>query len=95
VTALLYGVAVVLALNVLVGLVRVALGPAPGDRLVAALLFGTTGVALLVVLSVATDMPALRNVSLVLVVLAALVVVVYVGDDVTGRRPAADEDGPP
>jgi multicomponent Na+:H+ antiporter subunit F len=91
VTALLYGVAVVLALNVLVGLVRVVLGPSPGDRLVAALLFGTTGVALLVVLSVSTDMPALRNVSLVLVVLAALVVVVYVGDDVTGRP---DERGP-
>jgi multicomponent Na+:H+ antiporter subunit F len=91
VTALLYGVAVVLALNVLVGLVRVALGPSPADRLVAALLFGTTGVALLVVLSVSTDMPALRNVSLVLVVLAALVVVVYVGDDVTGRP---DERGP-
>jgi multicomponent Na+:H+ antiporter subunit F len=84
-TALLYAVAVFLALNVLVGLVRVAIGPSGGDRLLAALLFGTTGVALLAVLSAASDVPALRNVSLVLVVLAALVVVVFVGDEVTGR----------
>ena len=78
-----YAVTAVLAVTVLVGLVRVAAGPTSGDRLVAALLFGTTGVALLVVLSVAADVPALRNVSFVLVVLAVLAVVVFVDDDVT------------
>lgn len=86
-TSVLLGVAVVLALTLFAGLVRALRGPRPADRLTAALLVGTTGAALLVVLSAATGVAALRDVALVLVVLASLVVVVFVGGDVTRGRP--------
>jgi multicomponent Na+:H+ antiporter subunit F len=86
VTVALYSVALVLVLSMLTGLVRAALGPTPADRLSAALLLGSTGVGLLVVLSAVTGTSTLRDVALVLVVLSALVVVVFVGDVVTGRR---------
>lgn len=85
-TPVLMGVTVVLALTLLAGLARALRGPSAADRLTAALLVGTTGTALLVVLSAATGLAALRDVALVLVVLAALVVVVFVGDEVTGGR---------
>lgn len=91
-TSLLVAVAVVLVANVLVGLVRVLRGPTPADRLTAALLMGTTGVALLVVLSAAAELPALRDVALVLVVLSVLAVVVFVGDGAPARQAAARED---
>lgn len=87
VRSVLLGVALVLALNLFAGLIRALRGPGPADRLTSALLAGTNGVALLVVLSAATRVAALRDVALVLVVLAALVVVVFVGEDVTGGRP--------
>lgn len=86
-TPVLMGVTVVLAVTLLAGLVRALRGPSAADRLTAALLVGTTGAALLVVLSAATGVAALRDVALVLVVLAALVVVVFVGDEVTRGRP--------
>lgn len=83
--ALLFAVAAFLVLNVLVGLVRVLRGPTTRDRLLAVVLLGTTGVALLAVLAEAADAPALRDVALVLVVLAVLIVVV---------RVRAEERGP-
>jgi multicomponent Na+:H+ antiporter subunit F len=86
VTAALYGVALVLAATMALGLVRVARGPETADRLSASLLLSSTGVGLLAVLSVLTDSPTLRDVALVLVVLSVLVVVVFVGDDVTVDR---------
>lgn len=85
-TALLI-VSLVLTASMLTGLARVAAGPTPVDRLSATLLLGTTGVGLLVVLSALTGTAALRDVALVLVVLSALVVVVFVDDDVTGDAP--------
>jgi multicomponent Na+:H+ antiporter subunit F len=68
----------VLLLNLSVGLVRVWRGPTPADRMLAAQLFGTTGVAILIVLAEATSRPALRDVALVLALLAAVAVVVFV-----------------
>jgi multicomponent Na+:H+ antiporter subunit F len=76
--ALLTVVAVVLTLNVLAGLARVLLGPSTRDRLLGAVLLGTTGVALPAVLAEVTDVPALRDAALALVALAALVAVVRV-----------------
>ena len=49
------GIAVFLVLNVLAGLVRVARGPTVADRILVAQLFGTTGVAVLLLL--AADQP--------------------------------------
>lgn len=64
--------------NMLAGLARIWRGPTPADRLLAAQLFGTTGVATLLVLANALSMPALRDVALVLALLAATASVVFV-----------------
>lgn len=69
---LLLGLAVFLLANLLVALLRVARGPTPADRLLAALLFGTTGVAILLLLGFATPSAALLNVALVFTLLAAV-----------------------
>ncbi len=59
------------------GLVRILRGPSRADRMLAAQLFGTTGVAILVVLAEGLQMAALRDVALVFSVLAAVNAVVF------------------
>jgi multicomponent Na+:H+ antiporter subunit F len=71
-------VAVFLLMNLVVGLGRVWRGPTPADRMLAAQLFGTTGVAILSVLAEATSQPALRDVALALALLTAMATVVFV-----------------
>lgn len=63
--------AIALLCTMLLGLWRVIRGPALLDRLLAVQLFGTTGVALCLVLAQAMGQPALRDVALVLAILAA------------------------
>ncbi len=70
--------ALFLLLNVVAGLVRIIRGPEPVDRMMAAQLFGTTGVAVLLVLAQALDAPDLRNVALVFALLAVLATVGFV-----------------
>lgn len=70
--ALLLAVAAFLLANVLLGLIRLVRGPTPADRMVAALLFGTTGVGLLAVLAEVAGSPALRDVALVLALLSCV-----------------------
>jgi multicomponent Na+:H+ antiporter subunit F len=77
-TVFLHGMGLLLVLNLGVGLIRVARGPTPGDRMVAAQLFGTHGVAALLVLAAAVDAPVLRDVALVLALLAVVVSVAFV-----------------
>jgi multicomponent Na+:H+ antiporter subunit F len=72
--------------SLLAGLVCVVRGPSQGDRMLAAQLFGTGAVALLLILSRAMAMPALIDVALVLAILAAVAVIAFVrsaegGDD--------------
>jgi multicomponent Na+:H+ antiporter subunit F len=69
---------VFLFLNLIGGLLRILRGPTRGDRMMAAQLFGTTGVAILLVLAEATDNPSLRDVALVFVVLTIVNTVVFV-----------------
>jgi multicomponent Na+:H+ antiporter subunit F len=64
--------AIFLFVNLLAALLRVAAGPTPADRLLAALLFGTTGVAILLLLAFATASAALLDVALVFALLAAI-----------------------
>jgi multicomponent Na+:H+ antiporter subunit F len=64
--------AVFLLANLLVALLRVARGPTPADRLLAALLFGTTGVAILLLLAFATARPALLDAARGFALLAAI-----------------------
>jgi len=91
-------VALVLLLTLVLGLVRIWLGPAPADRMLASQLFATTGVALLLVLAESQSVPALRDVALTLGVLAILACVAFVarvtdtGKDPAGRRREEETD---
>ena len=65
-------------LALLGGLVRVVLGPTPPDQMLAAQLMGTTGVAVLLLLSQALTRPSLVDVALVFSLLAAVTMVAFV-----------------
>jgi len=75
--ALLVAAAVFLLLNLLIGLVRIWRGPSPADQMQALLLFGTTTVAILLLLAYATARPVLVDVALVFVMLAAIGTVAF------------------
>lgn len=79
-------IALILLVTLLVGLLRVWRGPAAEDRMLAAQLFGTTGVGIMLVLAQILYEPAIRNVALVLAVLAVLAIVAFVGR--VGAEPA-------
>lgn len=72
------GLALFLLLNIVAGMGRVLRGPAPADRFLAILLFGTTGVAILLLLAEGMNQPQLRNVALVFALLAVLGTVAFV-----------------
>ena len=85
-------VAVFLMLNIAAGLLRILRGPTSADRMLAAQLFGTTGVATLLLLAEAQGLPPLRDVALVFALLAALATVAFVkrvGYRDTEESPAA------
>ena len=63
--------ALLILATVVMGLLRVLRGPAGADRIMAAQLLGTGGIAALLLLGVATAMPALGDVALTLALLAA------------------------
>lgn len=70
--------AAVLVINVIVGGVRVAVGPSARDRIAGVALLSTTGVGALLLTAEVVDVPALRTAGLVLVALALVVVAVLV-----------------
>ena len=70
--------ALFLLLNLGAGLWRVVQGPTAADRMLAAQLFGTTAVAVLLLLAQASARPALRDVALVFALLAAVAAVAFV-----------------
>jgi multicomponent Na+:H+ antiporter subunit F len=80
-----------LLVNIAAGLVRVYLGPTPADRMLSAQLFGTTGVAILLLLSQALSTPALVDAALVLGLLAAVAVVAFVMRVPQSEREADEE----
>lgn len=65
-------IALFLLLNLVAALWRAARGPTPADRMLAALLFGTTGVCILTLLAFAGGGTALIDVALTLALLAAI-----------------------
>jgi multicomponent Na+:H+ antiporter subunit F len=71
---------------VAVGLVRVLYGPANADRMMAAQLLGTGGIAALLLMAVARDADALVDVALILALLAAFTSVAFV---IAGSREEA------
>lgn len=68
-----------LMINLVAGMGRVFHGPTPADRMLAALLFTTTTVAALLVLAEWMNSPALRSVALLVVMLASILSLAFVG----------------
>jgi multicomponent Na+:H+ antiporter subunit F len=97
---LLSGAAVFLALNLAAGMLRVYWGPTAADRMLAALLFGSTTVAVLLLLADILDVTALRDVALLFVMLAAIISVAFVGmseadeEEEADEREQTEEEGP-
>lgn len=72
------GLALFLVLNLVAGLFRILRGPTPADSMLAAQLFGTTGVAILLLFAQAMNRPALQDVALVFALLAAVSTVAFI-----------------
>lgn len=77
-TEALIAVAVFLLASLFAGMVRILRGPTEGDRMVAAQLFGTTAVAILLLLGAAYNASSLIDVALVFALLAALTAIAFV-----------------
>jgi multicomponent Na+:H+ antiporter subunit F len=78
---------------VALGLVRILRGPTAADRIMAAQLLGSGGIATLLLLAAATGMPAATDVALSLALLAAFASAAFV-DSATGPdRPDAASGG--
>jgi multicomponent Na+:H+ antiporter subunit F len=84
-TSFYYFFALFLLLTLVGGLARILRGPTRSDRMLAAQLFGTTGVAILLVLAEAAGRPAFRDVALVFALLAVVNAVVFVRHRAGGR----------
>lgn len=65
-------VALFLLANLVIALLAAARGPTKADRMLMALLFGSTGTGILVLLAQAMQQPALVDVALLLALLAAI-----------------------
>lgn len=72
------GMALVLLLTIVAGLWRVIQGPTAADRMLAAQLFGTTAVAILLLLGQASGETALWDAALVFALLGAVAAVTFV-----------------
>lgn len=70
--------ALFLVVNLGGGLIRVMKGPTAADRMLAAQLFSTTGVAAMLLLAAALEQPAALDVALMFVMLAVLAVLTFV-----------------
>lgn len=77
-TTFLTAASIVVLMTIAIGFVRVLLGPSKADRLIAAQLFGTAGVAWILLIAYATDKPGLSDVALVLALLAAVTAIAFV-----------------
>ncbi|MGD8853970.1 MAG: monovalent cation/H+ antiporter complex subunit F [Gammaproteobacteria bacterium] len=78
--------ALFLMLNLGAGMWRVLRGPTAADRMLAAQLFGTTAVAILLLLAETSGGAALRDVALVFALLAAVTAVAFVRRAWTDRE---------
>ena len=69
--------ALFLVATLLAGLTRIVHGPTPSDRMMAAQLMGTTGIAALLLLAPVVRVPALMDVALIFALLAAVAVAAF------------------
>ncbi len=91
---LILGLALFLLLNLLIALRRVVRGPTEADRMLAALLFGTTGVAILLLLAEAQAAPALVDVALIFALLAAITGAAFAQRAWRAPEPESSNDAP-
>lgn len=70
--------ATVILVTVALGIFRIERGPTGTDRMLSAMLFGTSGVALTLVLAELTGLRGLRDTALVFALLGALTAVAFV-----------------
>ena len=66
-----------LILILLSGLWRIWKGPTLADRLLVSQLFGTAGVAILILLAIVQEQPALLNIALILALLAPITLITF------------------
>ena len=89
-TSFLFAAAIFVLVMEALGLVRILRGPADADRILSVQLIGSGGVAVLLLLSAATQTPAIMDVALMLALLATFVSVAFLRDVVaiiqTSRR---------
>lgn len=74
----LMGLAAFIIMTAFLGILRIQLGPSGADRMLAAMLFGTTGVALALVLAEAAGYDGGRDIALVFALLGAITAVAFV-----------------
>ncbi|MBM4087816.1 MAG: pH regulation protein F [Planctomycetes bacterium] len=79
-----------LIILLIVGTVRVVKGPTAADRMLAAMLIGTTSVAVVVLLALVLTRPMLVDVALVLAALAAVAMVAFTQDSERSGDSGAD-----
>jgi len=70
--------ALILLPAIAAGMFRILRGPTAADRMMTAQLFGTCGVAILLLLSTGMDNPVLLDIALVFALLAALATMTFV-----------------
>ena len=85
-----WGVSAVLLATVAVGLWRFFRGPTAADRLMVTQLFGTTGVAICLLLSVALGNAAILDVALALALLAVVTTAAFTRFYWSAHRPSSD-----
>jgi len=91
----LLGAALFILVMVAVGLVRILRGPADADRMMAAQLLGTGGIAAVLLLGAATGADATIDVALTLALLAAFASFAFVraGSAPTGNTTPTEDGG--
>jgi multicomponent Na+:H+ antiporter subunit F len=89
----LFATAGVILVTVAVGLVRILRGPTNADRMMAALLLGTGGIAALLLQGTASGVAAVVDVALTLALLAAFAGIAFVtaGEYVTSETTGNDD----
>jgi len=90
-TGFLLAIASVLLVSLIAGMIRVVRGPDNADRMLAAQLFGTTGVAVVMLLSAAMNRVDLLDVALVFALLGAVFGVAFVGRSLTDESASEGE----
>jgi multicomponent Na+:H+ antiporter subunit F len=78
VSAIYFGTAAFILVMIALGLLRILRGAGSADRLMAAQIIGSGGVAVLLLLSAAMELPAIADVALMLAILAVFASVGFV-----------------